>query len=154
MKKVKYRTVPESKRLGFFEKWFGSSGFIFETFIYRTADGLSEDYKCGYWDFYELEINGKKVPFVALNNDKTYKISNMYGEYEVNSLVFSLIVYTMALNHFGWFLLDRKKKDYADEFFEKNVSMQEVIYALKDQGKFIGKELSKEDFEAIWTSLD
>lgn len=50
--------VPESQRLRFFPRFFGSKFLHGENLIYAWARGLCPDYNGGFWHFYTLDNGG------------------------------------------------------------------------------------------------
>jgi hypothetical protein len=52
------RLVPESQRLRFFPRIFGTKFLYGERLIYAWARGLCPDYNGGFWHFYTLDNGG------------------------------------------------------------------------------------------------
>ena len=50
--------VQEGRRLAFLPRLFGRHMLYGETLVYRWLDNLSDDYKGGYWEFYDLSNGG------------------------------------------------------------------------------------------------
>ncbi len=65
------RLVPESQRLRFFPRIFGSKFLYGERLIYAWARGLCPDYNGGYWHFYTLDNGGF---YVAPDTDQRMRV--------------------------------------------------------------------------------
>ena len=95
--------VPEHRRSASAAAAFGSAGFPFrvEPTIYAMADRLSEDYRGGFWTFYELSTGGF---FMAPDTAKPFKAAwpDNYSEATVSAEAFGLVATLFACSHLSF----------------------------------------------------
>ncbi|CAA6807769.1 MAG: Unknown protein [uncultured Sulfurovum sp.] len=94
--------IEDNKRLDFLPKYFKGVALIqFEHFLYTVAEEKIKEYHGGFWDFYEIDIAGKKAPLMVLSTKSpTLTLHGFSEDIVVNAFTASLAVFSMALNHF------------------------------------------------------
>ncbi len=71
------KLVPTNKRTNHTAQLFGLHfPMHLEPAVYGLTDNLSEDYKGGYWDFWELSNDGF---YMSPNSDKIFRVTTMNG---------------------------------------------------------------------------
>ena len=89
--------VAEEKRLDFLPRYIGRWMLTFETLTFQWMKRLTNKYRGGYWNFYELTNGGF---YLALRTTEKFLIqSPNYAEMEVSADAAGIIATLFALNH-------------------------------------------------------
>lgn len=105
---IQAKEVPLNKRINFFFKHFGNDHMIkAETYIYNYMRYLSNSYKGGLWNFYELSNGGLYIsPASNTNKKMNITVPSNYFSNEVSSDAAGIIATLFALGALAGLLHD------------------------------------------------
>lgn len=125
--------VPETQRLTMLPKYFGNKQMMrIESSIYRTFANMCEDYRGGYWDFYEIPNGFYMAP--SSDTEFSLSIAGNYFDEELSPDAAGIVVCLFVYCHFANKLKDDRFSDlyHALREFSLNHAEKPAIFRAID----------------------
>ncbi|MBU2571177.1 MAG: antirestriction protein [Gammaproteobacteria bacterium] len=115
------RVVPESQRMTFLNKHFGTP--LFDQLVFQMADKIIKGYQGGYWEY--CEISYSEAAFLRLGSETNRTLCNPFSgeEIEAGDTVSGLIVTSYAL---AW-ILERYDGNALERLYDTHRAINSAI---------------------------